>query len=64
MASRRHIRRKQCEGKVRHETAQEAGTASWKAKQKWGDSMYPYKCSNCHGWHIGHMSFRIRLKIG
>lgn len=55
MASRRHERRKQCLGKVCHETEADAEYAARKGQGK-GWQVFPYLCSCCGGWHVGHPS--------
>ena len=51
MASLRRKRRKQCAGKVRHETQRFAILAlmAWHCTD-----MHPHKCQFCGGWHVGH----------
>lgn len=58
MSSKRRIRRKQCEHKIRHKTAQDAGLAykSLKVKIKDNAKINIYKCSFCGFYHIGHPS--------
>lgn len=56
MSSKRRLRRKSCEGKIRHVdagAAQAALTALVRNKG-WQGPMNPYKCRFCGGWHIGH----------
>lgn len=53
MASKRRIRRKACEGKIRFLTIQEANIQAYK-HQRWGHRMRAYKCLFCNGYHIGH----------
>jgi hypothetical protein len=52
MAPKRRLRRKSCEGKVKHETA----GAAWIAAKRTGDGheTKPYKCKWCGKWHVGH----------
>jgi hypothetical protein len=50
MASKRRVRHKACEGKVRHETAAEA----WVAAGKTGRGVRSYKCQFCGKFHVGH----------
>lgn len=58
MASKRHMRRKSCERKVRHKTVHGALVAIRRTddKPKHGNSnlMRPYACKFCGGWHNGH----------
>lgn len=51
MASLRNKRRKQCDGKVRHESQRFAIVSLLKSKR---EDMHPYKCQFCGGWHVGH----------
>jgi hypothetical protein len=54
MASKRHMRRKACAGKVRHSTHEGAVIAWRKMKQRTGESLSIYHCDVCQNWHIGH----------
>jgi hypothetical protein len=59
MSSKRALRRKACDGKVRHADAGGAHTALKKlARAKPdhapGSAMGVYRCGFCGGWHIGH----------
>ena len=57
MASKRHIRRKQCGKKRRFTTRGECETAmhlAIKAGLKRGRSFNCYHCSFCGGFHFGH----------
>lgn len=60
MASKRHLRRKQCEGKARHTTAAGAFIAIRKLHQKHGHrgQMGVYRCPHCGKYHIGHQPGR------
>lgn len=54
MASKRRQRRQQCQGKARHRTI---GCAHYAAKMMLRDkgvTVYPYKCSFCPFFHVGH----------
>lgn len=53
MASKRHIRQKQCGGKVRHVDAGAAGFAKRRAAER-GQLVRVYRCPFCHGYHVGH----------
>lgn len=56
MASKRHVRRKACEGKIRHPTLEQA-----EAMARNGTS--PYRCSFCGGFHCGHIpGFKEQFK--
>jgi hypothetical protein len=50
VASKRAIRRKACDGKVRYATAAEA----FKAAGKTGKGVTHYKCRFCGKFHCGH----------
>lgn len=62
MASKRRLRRKACEGKIRHEdkvTAdRHAAWARWRSKSH----IAAYQCPHCGGFHIGHPSRRNAIK--
>lgn len=53
MSSKRQIRRKQCEGKIRH-TTQVGAYIALKNTPRDGKRMNVYRCKFCRGWHIGH----------
>ena len=53
MSSKRAIRRKACEGKIKHNSRNDA----WAARRKLPFDESPmniYKCKFCKKWHIGH----------
>jgi hypothetical protein len=50
MSSRRALRRKSCEGKIRHSTI----GAAWIAAGKTGGKVRPYRCKFCGDYHCGH----------
>lgn len=56
MASKRRLRRRQCEGKVRHKTKADAWAAIRTMHRKHGycGNLQPYPCKFCGGWHVGH----------
>ncbi len=58
MASKRRVRHKACEGKVRHETAAEA----WGAAGKTRGNVRSYKCRFCSGWHCGLPPGKLKRK--
>lgn len=58
MASKRHIRRKACTGKVRHETEAFALIARRKTNPGLVGSMGVYRCDFCGGFHVGHRSVK------
>ena len=56
MSSKRHLRRKSCEGKIRHA---DKGGAVQQINSLWRlshEHMRPYHCRFCGGWHVGHKS--------
>jgi hypothetical protein len=59
MASKRRLRRRACEGKVRH-TDLGAAMAHKKAllKKVGGHAIGAYRCKFCKGWHVGRRSIR------
>lgn len=61
MASKRHQRRKCCEGKKRHETFAKAGKAARVMRRRHNQYLHPYKCPHCHKYHVGH--YRAGAKI-
>lgn len=63
MASKRHIRRKQCEGKLRFPdqiAAERHARRNSRAHRTW---LTAYHCSFCSGYHVGHPPARIRRAI-
>lgn len=56
MSSKRAIRRRACNGKVRHASAQDAHAAMKHLHRDKGDqgAMNAYHCQFCGGYHIGH----------
>lgn len=57
MASKRHIRRKQCESKRRfpdHDSANSAMRLLIFSGKKNGGYLHVYKCCFCRGYHFGH----------
>ncbi len=59
MASKRRLRRRACEGKVRHDI--ESGAAAH--KQRLGFPFVYYKCQFCSGWHVGRPDKRKRQSL-
>lgn len=53
MASKRHQRRRSCEGKHHYRTQAEA-VAAIIGMHKQTDGMHSYKCQFGNHWHIGH----------
>lgn len=64
MSSKRHLRRKACEGKVRHESSA-AAMRHIRSLRRQGDlytgPLNAYRCEFCRGYHIGH---RINQRSG
>lgn len=58
MASKRHIRKKACTGKVRFDTTGQAFDRIRKIRKSNGarhpETLHPYSCAFCRGVHIGH----------
>jgi hypothetical protein len=55
MASKRQVRRKQCVGKTRHKSKEDAFAASKGHEKTFNrEKLLPYYCRFCQGWHIGH----------
>jgi hypothetical protein len=63
MASKRHQRRKSCEGKIRFTDYISARRAATSHQYAYGQWMNPYPCKFCHGWHIGHPPKKVRQAI-
>ena len=63
MASKRHLRRKACTGKVRYETAQAAQHAATAACRRANAWIVAYGCRFCGGHHIGHPPRHVRQSI-
>jgi hypothetical protein len=63
MASKRRMRRRQCEGKRRFpdpETARSAALSAWRACNQ---RFNVYRCDFCGGYHFGHaMHGKVRRK--
>lgn len=55
MSSKRRLRRRTCERKVRHASEQD-GLAALRSLRRSGDNdvMNVYHCRFCGGWHTGH----------
>lgn len=63
MASKRRLRRKNCDSKMRYAGKPEADTAAHFARVRSGDWVMSYKCKHCNGWHIGHPPKHVREAI-
>ena len=56
MSSKRAVRRKSCEGKVRHATKDAAHLSAMHTRARGWGFVGAYKCQFCSGWHVGHPS--------
>lgn len=56
MSSKRAIRRRSCDGKIRHADQREAldHIAGLNRRKGFQGSMNAYRCDFCGGWHVGH----------
>lgn len=65
MASKRRLRRKRCERKVRHETQAIAIAEAMRLRRRHGlsERISAYGCQYCGGWHVGHLPSRIVAAI-
>jgi hypothetical protein len=65
MASKRHVRRKSCVGKVGHLTARAGFVAIAKLNQRGPQGlMAVYRCRYCGMYHIGHVRNKYRATRG
>lgn len=62
MASKRQLRWRSCEKKIKHNTQPEAVAHLIRLKRKGGQSS-TYKCKFCGGWHVGRQSMKKRQAI-
>jgi hypothetical protein len=56
MASKRHLRRRSCETKVRHTDFDGALAHAKKQRAVYGEIVKPYSCKHCGGWHVGRQA--------
>ena len=64
MSSKRAIRRKMCDGKVRYASQKEAFTAAKQSNKRDGSNwIVPYRCTFCGYWHIGHAPKAVRRSM-
>ncbi len=65
MASKRNLRRKNCESKKQFASRTEAfRTIRWmQHKEPDNDWLNAYVCRYCGAWHIGHLPGHIRLQL-
>jgi hypothetical protein len=61
LASKRHLRRRSCEDKVRFESLASASAALRRAyRREYRAPMTTYRCKFCGGWHYGRIPGRYR----
>ncbi len=53
MSSKRHLRRRSCESKVKHEDEVSARKHAHYLTRRNGIQYMPYRCKFCTGWHAG-----------
>lgn len=61
MSSKRRLRRKQCEGKIRYPTKLIADVychGKWKVRIQ----LRSYRCHFCGSWHVGHLRRPVAAK--
>lgn len=64
MASKRHLRRSSCDGKVRHPDKGAAlGVARIMRKKHPGEMYHAYKCKFCGMYHVGHTGRLHRARV-
>ncbi len=63
MASKRHLRRKQCEGKRPFDTVEKAGHEASKRAHITGQFIIAYHCDFCHKYHVGHPPKEVRRAL-
>lgn len=63
MASKRRIRRKECEGKERFSTQVDADTQSSFVYRVSGKRLHSYRCHFCQEFHLGHMPAMVQSAI-
>ena len=64
VSSKRHIRRKSCQGKKAFPSIEKARYAAYLRSKKSGEKIVPYRCRFCRQWHIGHPPSGIQRKLG
>lgn len=63
MASKRHLRRKSCEGKIQFPDKETAMKACFSYKRKFGQFMTAYPCKFGNHWHMGHPTKQVRTAL-
>ena len=64
MSSKRHLRRRSCEGKTRHLNRKAAEKHAERRKRL--DPLYngrPYECPFCKGFHVGRPKFNKFIRF-
>jgi len=61
MSSKRQLRRRGCDGKIRHETIQDGYAAQSGHCRTFGETLGVYFCRFCKGYHLGHPRGETRL---
>jgi hypothetical protein len=64
MSSKRHIRRRSCEGKTAYPSIDKARYAAHLASKRSSEKIVPYRCEFCRQWHIGHPPARVQRRLG
>ena len=64
MASKRRLRRKACDGKIKHATMQDAMLAAKLSSKKFNGRISAYKCQYCGSFHVGHTPKAIKRFMG
>ena len=63
MASKRALKRKQCQGKKKYEKTEAIRTATVMRHKYPGQSFDGYPCPNCGSWHVGHRTWKNQQRI-
>ena len=63
MASKRHQRRKSCEGKIQYPDESAAAEIAKRLTRRDSTRMSWYRCKFCKKWHIGHRQNARFLKF-
>lgn len=63
MASKRHLRRKSCDGKKKYPNSAIASNAAFARGRISKSWIIPYRCKFCGGYHIGHPPKHVRQSI-
>lgn len=64
MSSKRALRRRSCERKVRYKSKKDAKRAIYRTNKRkgWAGHVQAYMCQFCGGWHFGHPPKRKRSR--